>query len=99
MCDTGDAAGSLGARYSQLVLLVRNLLALDDDGNFADGVGPDNPTYARAWVRAKVRLAVRQGVLHNESVDHGAPSLTGGRRSARPASNPACASMADPEVG
>jgi hypothetical protein len=88
MSDMDDTAGTLAARYSELVLLVRNLLALDDHGNFADGVGPDDRMFARAWVRAKVRQAVRPGVLHNESSDDGAPSPTGGPRSAPSTANP-----------
>lgn len=63
-CDTGEVG--LARRYAELVLLVRHQLTLAESGCYADGVEPDNVTFARTWVRAKIRHAVRDGVLDKE---------------------------------
>lgn len=81
MCDADDARGCVSDRYAQLIMLIRHQLALDDHGSFADGVGPDNLTFAKVWVRAKIRRAVRWGVLHGEDTTQG-PLSTGTRRPA-----------------
>lgn len=60
-------------RYVQLVMLVRHLLALDDHGSYADGFDTDAPTFAYVWIRAKLRHAVRHGVLDDET--HPPPQL------------------------
>jgi hypothetical protein len=71
MCGADDDRGCVSDRYAQLIMLIRHQLALDDSGSFADGVGPDNLTFAKVWVRAKVRQAVRWGVLNGEDTAQG----------------------------
>lgn len=81
MCTADDATGCVSDRYAQLIMLIRHQLALDDHGSFADGVGPDDLTFAKVWVRAKLRQAVRWGVLSGEDTAHG-PLSTDTRRPA-----------------
>jgi hypothetical protein len=66
MCTADDSTECVSDRYAQLIMLIRHQLALDDHGSFADGVGPDDLAYAKVWVRAKLRQAVRWGVLNGE---------------------------------
>lgn len=81
MCDVNDARECVSDRYAQLVMLIRHQLALEDHASFADGVGPDNLTFAKVWVRAKIRQAVRWGVLRGEDTTL-APLPTDTRRPA-----------------
>jgi hypothetical protein len=66
MGDAEDTVRCSSDSYGQLVMLVRHLLALDEHGSYADGFDPDNITFARTWVRAKLRHAVRPGVLRGD---------------------------------
>jgi hypothetical protein len=67
-------------RYTALVMLVRHLLALENQGTYADGVPPDNVAFTRTWVRARLSGAVRPGVLgHDEPPDHCATRWRSGK--------------------
>jgi hypothetical protein len=81
MCTADDGTGCVSDRYAQLIMLIRHQLALDDHGSFADGVGPDDLTFAKVWVRTKLRQAVRWGVLTGEDTSEG-PISTGTQRPA-----------------
>ncbi|MEV4646347.1 hypothetical protein [Saccharopolyspora sp. NPDC049357] len=59
----------LERRYAELIMLVRHHLALDDQGSYADGTDPDNVLFAKVWVRARMRHAVRPGVITDVDID------------------------------